>query len=332
VENFGYRRVKTAEEAVEALRGADGSRVLAGGTDLVPLMKEEVVSVGELVDIGGWEGARRIERTGDGLRIGTLVTLSEIGTSQIVQREYTALSEACGSAASPQLRNMGTIGGNLLQDTRCWYYRGPFDCWLKGGSICFAREGENELHAIFGTGPGESKCVSAHPSDPAAALMALGARVRFRTAAGESEAPLEDLYALPEESRRGFVTLPREGVITEVVLPAATGGRSAYVKGMARGAWAFPLAGVALYLEIEGSRIREARVGLSGVAPIPWRARGVEAALMGAKPDEVDISLVAEAMDEGARPLAKNGYKLELLKGLLKEAWERIVDNRVISH
>jgi xanthine dehydrogenase YagS FAD-binding subunit len=187
MENFGYRRVGSVEEAVKALGSVEGSRVLAGGTDLVPLMKEEVVSVDELVDISGWATARGIERREDGLHIGALARLSEIGASEIVRREYTALHEACGLAASPQLRNMGTIAGNLLQDTRCWYYRGPFDCWLKGGSICFAREGENELHALYGTGPGESKCVSAHPSDPAAALLALGARVRFRTREGEHD-------------------------------------------------------------------------------------------------------------------------------------------------
>jgi xanthine dehydrogenase YagS FAD-binding subunit len=288
-------------------------------------MKEEIISVQELVDINGWEAARRTEKREDGLHIGALVRLCEIAASEIVRREYTALYEACGLAASPQLRNMGTIAGNFLQDTRCWYYRGPFDCWLKGGRVCFAREGENELHALYGTGPGESKCVSAHPSDPAAALLALGARVRFRTRDGEHEVPVEELYALPEESRRAFVTLPGDGVITDVVLPAPTGGRSAYAKGMARGSWAFPLAGVALYTEIEGSRIREARVGLSGVAPVPWRASGIEAGLSGAKVDEIDISLVAEAFVEGARPLAKNSYKLELLKGLLQEVWERLL-------
>jgi xanthine dehydrogenase YagS FAD-binding subunit len=222
---------------------------------------------------------------------------------------------------------MGSIGGNLLQQTRCWYYRGPYDCWLKGGDICYARGGENEYHSIFATSPDESRCVSAHPSDPAAALLVLDARVTFQTAQGETEIPVEELYALPEESRRSFVTLPREAVLTGIRFPTPTASsRSIYDKAMARASWAFALAGVAIYLERQGATISTARIALSGVAPIPMRARKVEALLEGANPGDLDPSTLAETLVESARSLSHNHYKVKLLRALFKQALSRILE------
>src|SRR5436305_1856953 len=185
--DFEYIRAHSVEDALSALRDTQGAQVLAGGTDLVPLMKDELASPLALVDIGAWKDGSRIEARSDGLHIGALASLSAIASDPIVRSQYAALAEACELAASPQLRNMGTIGGNLLQQTRCWYYRGPYNCWLKGGDTCFARGGENELHSIFSTGPDQSPCVSAHPSDPAAALLAFDALVKYRTASGENQ-------------------------------------------------------------------------------------------------------------------------------------------------
>ncbi|HYP18441.1 MAG TPA: FAD binding domain-containing protein, partial [Chloroflexia bacterium] len=169
MDNFTYRRARSPQEALDALQQQDGSKLLAGGTDLVPLLKEGIWSPGSLVDITAMTGCDAIETREDGLHIGALVPLSILASHPAIQQSYTALSDACRLAATPQLRNMGTIGGNLLQQTRCWYYRGPYDCWLKGGDVCYARGGENEYHSIFATAPEESRCVSAHPSDPAAA-------------------------------------------------------------------------------------------------------------------------------------------------------------------
>src|SRR5947209_5622843 len=181
--NFAYSRAGSIEEALQSLQAGQTS-LLAGGTDLVPLMKDEIASPVAVVDITGWKELSRIEQREDGLHIGALVSLGDIARDSLVAGSYAALAQACNLAATPQLRNMGTIGGNLLQQTRCWYYRGPYNCWLKGGDTCFARGGENELHSIFATAPDQSPCVSAHPSDPAAALLAFDAQVKYRTSSG----------------------------------------------------------------------------------------------------------------------------------------------------
>ena len=323
--NFSYIRVGTPEEGARLLAGRNDGRVqvLAGGTDLIPLLKEDIYSPDTLVDISGWAEGVGIERAGDSLVLGARTPLSAIADDVTIRGEYTALTDACRLAATPQLRNMGTIGGNLLQQTRCWYYRGPFDCWLKGGEKCFARDGENEYHSIFTTG--DSPCVSAHPSDPAAALLALDASVRFTTSSeGEREMPLEDLYALPEPSRRSFVTLPNNAVITAVLLPNPSGNRrSTYVKAMARAAWGFALTGVAIVLEGEGT-VTKARVALSGVAPIPIRAREVEEALVGKAITEISGDTLADLLVAEAQPLSHNGYKVALLRGVFVEALETV--------
>ena len=227
------------------------------------------------------------------------------------------------SPPPPNCAIWARIGGNLLQQTRCWYYRGPYYCWLKGGDTCFARDGENEYHSIFGIE--QSPCVSAHPSDPAAALLALGARSKVAHASGESEMPIEELYALPEDTRRTFVTLPEGALITEIVLPPGPPNRkSTYVKGMARATWAFALAGVAISLQLDGNSISEARVALAGVAPIPIRAQNVEAQLSGASLAGLDVESLANLLVADARPLAHNGYKVDMLRGLFVEAIEKL--------
>ena len=162
--DFTYIQASNPAEATAALTAQ--SRIIAGGTDILPLMKDDLAAPDTLIDISQWREGREIRSTDTGLELGALVTLSEIASHHEIQARYTALAEACRLSASPQLRNMGSIGGNLLQATRCWYYRGPYDCWLKGGDRCYARHGENELHSIFLTSPDESVCVSAHPWTP----------------------------------------------------------------------------------------------------------------------------------------------------------------------
>ena len=321
--NFDYVQVGSPEEALRTLAAADGKSalLLAGGTDLIPLAKDNIVGPELLVDISGWAAGAGIEDRGGSLVIGARTPLSAMATDKVVLQKYTALAQACNLAATPQLRNMGTIAGNLLQQTRCWYYRGPFECWLKGGENCFARNGENEHHAIFQTS--QSPCVSAHPSDPASALLVLDARVRFTSSAGDLEIALEELFALPEPSRRSFSRLPSDAFITSVILPAATSQlRSTYVKAMPRAAWAFALAGVAIAIEAEGERIKWARVALSGLAPVPFRAREVESALVGQPVNKVDHAALAEILVADAEPLSQNKYKVTLLRGVFTEALE----------
>jgi xanthine dehydrogenase YagS FAD-binding subunit len=304
-------------EASHALEDSD-ARILAGGTDLIPLVKEEIVEPGALVVLRGDSNLKQIRSDRDGLSIGSLVTLGEISKDTTVRAQYRALVEACRLAASAQLRNMGTIGGNLMQQTRCWYYRGPANCWLKGGSTCYARDGENELHSVFMTR--ESPCVSAHPSDPAAALMALGSKVRYIAGEQAGELALDELYRLPDEGDRGFWTLPKGAVITEVVVPRPQGkARSTYRKGMARAAWSFALAGIAITIDDSG-----ARIALSGVAPIPIRANEAEQYLSQNGVGGVDREELGRRLVAGAQPLRENGYKLRLLKGLMLDALEEL--------
>ena len=320
---FEYARASTLDEAPGLVDGPhtpqNGSRFLAGGTDLLTLMKADVVRPSRLVDIKRTEGLPRgIEESERGLTLGALVTLGEIERHPAIAERYRALWEAVGLAATPQLRNMATIGGNLLQRPRCWYYRSSlFHCWLKGGTECQARDGENQHHALFG----ESPCVATHPSDPAAALMALGATVRLRGSSGERTLSLEELVAEPTEGRRAETVIGPDELLLDVSLPALSGtARSTYLKAMDRKVWAFALVGVAAMLRLDGRRVAETRIVLGGVAPIPWRARAAEQVLIGQDMTPELLACAAETALEGARPLEHNGYKVPLAQNLVRRA------------
>jgi xanthine dehydrogenase YagS FAD-binding subunit len=273
-------RPSSPEEATRAL--GNGSRALAGGTELVPLMRDGLVRAETLVHISDV-----VPRGVDGTRIGAGTTLAELeADAQIPQ----ALREACTQAASPQLRSMGTIGGNLLQATRCWYWRLGFDCWLHGGEKCLAKDGAHREHAIFGN----EQCASAHPSDLAAALLALGATLRTT----RRELAIADLYRLPTDDNRGVTTLAPDELILELDVPAPDA--SIYLKAMDRRKWSFPIVGVAAV-----RRDGEVRIALAGVAPIPW-------------------TLDSPAALDNATPLPGTAYKVEIARALVRRAIERI--------
>lgn len=250
--------------------------------------------------------------------IGALTTLTEIETNAAIQQRYTALSEAAGLAATPQLRNMATLGGNILQRPRCWYFRNTqFHCWLKGGDDCPARDGENQLHALFGGGP----CYAVHPSDLASALVALGATVRMRGPRGERTLPLDEFFALPADERRTENTLNSDELVISLDLLATDGLRSTYFKAMDRKVWAFALVGVAAALRLgDDGRIADARLVLSGVAPVPWRATAAEQSLIGAEASKTTWSRAADAALADAAPLEHNGYKVPLARALVRQA------------
>ena len=269
-------RPSSPEEAARAL--GNGSRALAGGTELVPLMRDGLVRADTLVYISDV-----VPRGIDGTRIGAGTTLAELEVdAQIPQ----ALREACTQAASPQLRSMGTIGGNLLQATRCWYWRLGFDCWLHGGEKCFAKDGAHREHAIFGN----EQCASAHPSDIAAALLALGATLRTT----RRELALAELYRLPTDDNRDVTTLAPDELILELDVPAPDA--SIYLKAMDRRKWSFPIVGVAA-ARIDG----DVRIALAGVAPIPW-------------------TLDSPAALDEATPLPGTAYKAEIARALVRRA------------
>lgn len=267
-------------DSLEAARAAlkNGSVALAGGTELVPLLRDRIVETDTLVEI-----RHAVPRGIQGTRIGAGTTLGEL---EVDPQIPDALREACRLAASPQLRAMGTIGGNLLQATRCWYWRLKYPCWLHGGDRCFAREGLHREHAVFANAP----CASAHPSDVAAALLALGATVRT----DRRELPIAELYRLPTGDDRRMTGLePGELILElEVPMPAA----STYLKAMDRKRFAFALVGVAAARSSEGTRL-----ALAGMAPIPWLLES------------------EEALDE-ATPLPGNAYKLEIARALIHRA------------
>ena len=265
-----------------SLEELDGGVFLAGGTDLVTLLRDGIVEADTLVDI-----RQVVPRGIDGTRIGAGTTLAELEVEPQVPQ---VLREACAQAASLQLRSMGTIGGNLLQATRCWYWRLGFDCWLHGGERCFAKDGAHREHAIFGN----EQCASAHPSDIAAALVALDATLRTTN----RELPIAELYRLPTEDDRDVTTLAPDELILEI--DVTTPDASTYLKAMDRRKWAFPIVGVAAARF--GSEIR---IALAGVAPIPWL-------------------LDSTAALENATPLPGTAYKVEIARALVRRAVDAI--------
>jgi xanthine dehydrogenase YagS FAD-binding subunit len=280
-------RPSSAEQAAQAL--GNGTRALAGGTDLVPLIRDGIVTAETLVDV-----TRVVPRgihlhpststsTSTVVTLGAGTTLAEL---EVDPELPDVLREACRLAASPQLRSMGSLGGNLLQATRCWYWRLQFPCYLHGGDRCHAKEGAHREHAIFGN----ERCASAHPSDVAAALLALGSTVRTTS----RELPIAELYRLPTDDDRDVTALAPDELILELDVPVADA--SAYLKAMDRKKWAFPLVGVAAARFGDGIRL-----ALAGVAPIPWMIDG---------PDALDA----------ATPLPGTAYKLEIARALVQRA------------
>jgi xanthine dehydrogenase YagS FAD-binding subunit len=314
---FEYAAPAGLDETL-TLIGAQGARPLAGGTDLIPLIKADIVAPERLVSLRRAELPSGIEEREGKLRLGALTTLSEIERDATLRERAAALAEAAGLAATPQLRNRATIGGNLLQRPRCWYFRdSAIDCWLKGGDDCPARGGENQLHALFDLSP----CVAVHPSDLASALVALDAEVRLRGPAGERALPIEAFFAPPAEGRRRETTAGEDELLLALEITPQRGLRSTYLKAMDRKVWAFALVGVAAALRLgAGGAIEHARVVLSGVAPTPWRCAAAEQALLGQAPGEELFERAAEAALADARPLAHNGYKLPLAKTLVRRA------------
>lgn len=315
--SFRYVKPRSVAEAVKAL-AAPGARAHAGGTDLLGCLRDGVFDSKAVVSLSGLSDLKGISASKDGgLRIGALTTLAEIARHPGIAKGWPAFAQGAASAASPQLRNQGTLGGNLCQRPRCWYFRGEFHCARKGGAKCFAVDGENTYHAIFGG----SGCYIVHPSDTASPLVALQATLRITGPKGPRSLPVEKLFVLPQiDFTRETVLGPGE-LITEVHLPPPLpGGRGVYRKVRARGAWDFALGGVAIALSVKEGKVASARVVLSGVAPAPWRVPEVEKLLVGRA---LDAKLAAEAAElavKGAEPMSGNAYKVPLVKGAVEEA------------
>ena len=315
--NFDYVSPKSVQDAIKQL-SSGAARVHGGGTDLLSCLRDEVFTADKVVSLSKIGSLKGIKAAGGGVRIGAMTPVADVAKDSTIQAKYPGLAQAASVVASPQLRNQGTIAGNICQRPWCWYFRGGFYCVRKGGPQCYAESGDNRYHAIFTK---EGLCYIVHPSDTAPALMALQAQVSITGPRGARTIPIENFFVGPGTDPTKETILKQGEVVTEIVLPApAPGMRSSYRKIRERRSWDFALAGVALALQIQGGKVAGGRVVLSGVAPVPWRSKEVESAIMGKALDAGTIAQAAEAAVKGAQPLEHNRYKVAVVRGLVAEA------------
>jgi xanthine dehydrogenase YagS FAD-binding subunit len=313
---FEYARPATVEQAVQLL-AAEGSVALAGGSDLLALMKDGVEAPRRVVAIGGIAALRGVRLDGSGLRIGALATLDELAAHPEVRRQYRVVAESAGHVAGPQIRNFGTVAGNLCQRPRCWYFRTGFGLLPEHGGKSMVVAGDNRYHAILGNaGP----AYFVHPSTLAPLLIALGARLRLAGPRGERQIDLESLYRTPlAPGEREHALAPGE-LVTEVLVPPL-GGRLAWsyeVRQRQTLDWSLATASVAL--AATGGKVESARIVLGQVAPVPWRARAAEELLRGKAVDAALAAAAGEAAVRDARPLSRNRYKVQLARVAVKRA------------
>jgi xanthine dehydrogenase YagS FAD-binding subunit len=314
--NFSYAKAGSLAEALKAL-STKGAKLHAGGTDLLGCVRDGIIPVEKVVSISGLKELKAIAARPDGgLKIGALATLAEIAANPSVSSKYPVLAQAAAAVGTPQIREQGTIGGNLCQRPRCWYFRSSLQCMKKGGTTCYAQNGENQYHAIFGGGP----CFFVHPSDVAVALSSLKAQLLVAGVAGNKAVKIETFFSAPKTIDKENALLPGE-IVSEIYLPPLVGKvRSSYRKVRTRGSWDFALASIAVVLQLEGDVVASASLVLGGVGPYPWRIAAAEKLLTGKKLDPAAISSVAEASVAGAAALRDNAYKLAMVKGVVEES------------
>ena len=319
---FRMAQPKTLEGA-QSVAG-DDARMLAGGTDLLALMKERVAEPGTVINLKSIPGLDRIEVRDDGVRIGALVTLSELASSEDLAAGWPALRATALSAATPQIRNVATVGGNLAQNPRCWYYRDEnYDCLKKGGKTCPAQNGENEFHAIFEN----ATCASVHPSNVAPVLIGYGAKLVIRKGAATETIEAEDFFSTPGGDFTRDTVLGAGDVLTHIVLPAASrSATSAYVETREKQSFDWSVCGATVNLTMKDDVATDARVVVSAVAPRPLRRRDLEELVKGKKVSDKLIDTVCEKAVTGATPLRDNGYKTILLKAVLRRAFRQAME------
>lgn len=313
---FELARASSVAEARSLKAEKPGSILKAGGIDVLDHLKEHLVEPPRVVDIKSLPGMKDIAVEADGsLKIGPLATLSQVAAHPGVQKTHRALAEACGEAASPQIRNVATIGGNVLQRPRCWYYRlESYRCLKKGGAVCYAIGGENRYHVIFGGGPSYAP----HPSNAAIPLVAFGASFTLEGDKGKRSVAAADFFTPPTTDPERENQLAKDEVLTEIKVPSATGLVSSFQSFRERAAFDWPLVDVAAVLRLENKVVKDARIVLGAVAPIPWRSKKAEDAILGKTLDDVAVLAAARGAIVGAAPLSDNGYKVSLVQTLLR--------------
>jgi len=321
---FDYYKVTTVQQATDLLaKYQDKAAILAGGSDLLGMMKDRIEGPKmklpqHLIDIKGIKELAYIREQKTGLKIGATTTLTAIISSEIVGAKYPLLVEAARQVAVPQIRNVGTLGGNLCQRPRCWYFRGKLfsDCLRKGGGNCYAQDGENQYHAIME----KEICAMVYPSDVAPALIALDAKAEIAGPRGTRMVPLEKFYVSPDKQILKETVLSPQEMLVALEIPAGSQGRKgAYLKLKERQAFDFAIVSIAVSLALKGTIAADARVVFGGIAPFPLRSAKAEAALKG-KELKNAVPAACAACVEGAQPLSKNSYKIDAAKGILEQA------------
>jgi xanthine dehydrogenase YagS FAD-binding subunit len=312
---FAYVNPANEKDAVAALNPSRGRFLpMAGGMDLLGLMKDFIVSPERLVNLKNLDGS--IAASDGGLRIGAAVKLADLAEHAGARKMYPALTGAAEEVGTPQIRNMGTVGGNINQRPRCWYFRNEeFHCLKKGGSRCFAVDGENQYHAIFGDGP----CHIVHPSSLAVPVIAYGGRFRVLGPSGPREVDAGEFFQLPNVNLYGETVLQPNEIVTHVILPPSS-GRSATYEVRFKQSHDWPLAMATVNLTMDGGAVKAARIVLGAVAPVPWRTPAAERVLVGKPVSEAVAVEAAAAAVAGAKALSGNAYKIQIAKTAVKRA------------
>ena len=318
MQTFKYVQPKNLSDAAGiSEKEGDAAVLFAGGTDVLELIKNDIISPSKVINLKSIPGLDKIEYAdGEGLIIGALTTLNEIAEHPVIMKKFAVLSEAAKEVASPQLRNVGTIGGNICQRPRCWYFREDFDCIKKGGDICYAIGGENKYHCIVGGGP----CYIVHPSDIAVALVALNAEFTITNGKDFNKIPADKFFVLPgQNSLQENILKPGE-ILTEIFIPALPSNASSrYIKFTERNVWDFAIVSVAAIVNKSGNKINSGKIVFGGVAPIPWIDEDLNSMLSGMELSDKSIEAAVANTLMDAEPMEKNDYKIPLAKNLVKK-------------
>jgi xanthine dehydrogenase YagS FAD-binding subunit len=314
-----YQPVQVEDALAIADRLAERGWLVGGGQDTYGWLKDRAKSADSLIDLSAIEALRGIREVADGIEIGALTTLTEVAESDLVKQRYGLLADAAGVVASPQIRNIGTLGGNVSQDVRCWYYRRGLSCYRAGGNLCYADtpQGMNREHALFDT----SRCVAAGASDTAPALVALDATMVIQSVDGTRTVSAEDYFVGPAIDIENTTVLRPGEILTAVRIPAAWANAEFYFEKVAdRNVWDFSLVNVAAAFKVNGGTIQDSRIIAGAVQTTPRRLRDVENAVRGQSRTMATAETVAPLAVQGARALAHNGFKIPLLQNLVKRA------------
>jgi len=314
-----YQPVQVEDAISLAGTLAERGWLVGGGQDTYGWIKDRAKRPEALIDLNGIESMRGISETADGIEIGALVTLTELANNALIKERYSLLSSAAGRVASPQIRNIGTLGGNVAQDVRCWYYRRGLNCYRAGGNLCYADtpEGQNREHALFGA----SRCVAVTPSDTAPALVALEAQMVIRNAGGERVVAAEDFFVGPDVDIRRTTVLRPGDVLTSVRIPAKWANAEFYFEKVAdRNVWDFALVSIAAAMKVTNGTIEESRMVAGAVECTPRRLTSVEQAIQGRARNQETADAVASLASQGATPLNYNHFKMPLMNNLVKRA------------